>query len=104
MPSCDAFYRDLITCLAASDCVVKEKHAPQDCLDPRAHPHSVDADCRRAQRAWLECKHSLFNPRRRFRNYGGGGAEHDDDDDDGSASRSPGVLDREIDRIDVYHP
>ncbi|KAJ3181129.1 hypothetical protein HDU85_003834 [Gaertneriomyces sp. JEL0708] len=81
MPTCEPFYKDLLACLLKSKCVLVERHTPKECLSPVFDEDLVSAECRRAQRAYIECKTSIMNPRKRFRGpYGGQSLPKEEED------------------------
>ncbi|KAI8821326.1 cytochrome c oxidase assembly protein PET191-domain-containing protein [Fimicolochytrium jonesii] len=83
MPTCDHFYKDLLKCLLASPCVQQHGHSPRECLSPVHDEESVSAACRLAQRAYVECKVDIMNPRKRFRGpYGGRPPKEAEDEED----------------------
>ncbi|KAI8592812.1 cytochrome c oxidase assembly protein PET191-domain-containing protein [Geranomyces variabilis] len=83
MPTCDHFYKSLLNCLLKSPCVVQHRHTPRECLSPEFDADDqVSQACRLAQRAYVECKLDIMNPRKRFRGpYGGKPPPSGDDDD-----------------------
>ncbi|TPX68934.1 hypothetical protein SpCBS45565_g02816 [Spizellomyces sp. 'palustris'] len=82
MPTCDHFYKALLTCLLKSPCVVEQRNTPRECLNPKYDENSVSPECRLAQRAYVECKTSIMNPRKRFRGpYGGRPPKEEDEEE-----------------------
>ncbi|TPX60045.1 hypothetical protein PhCBS80983_g02062 [Powellomyces hirtus] len=82
MPTCDHFYKSLLKCLLKSPCVVEQGNTPRECLSPVHDENSVSEACRLAQRAYVECKLDIMNPRKRFRGPYGGRPPAEDDEDD----------------------
>ncbi|KAI9190714.1 cytochrome c oxidase assembly protein PET191-domain-containing protein [Polychytrium aggregatum] len=66
MPSCKAFFDDLVSCLLESDCVLVQRHSVKECL-LKEYDDSVPRKCRLAQQIYLDCKHSTVDPRKRMR-------------------------------------
>ncbi|KAK2138165.1 hypothetical protein NP493_8439g00000 [Ridgeia piscesae] len=56
--ACDGLRADLKECLRQSDCVMKDRRTPKECLLMGLHP-SVPEECHRLRSAFFECKRSL---------------------------------------------
>ncbi len=84
MPSCEEFFDALKTCLLASPCHTTLGLRPTQCIDLllQSKDKSKDKDkedastatgkyapfeCKKAHRAWSECRVAMVNPRKRFR-------------------------------------
>ncbi|XP_063216510.1 cytochrome c oxidase assembly factor 5 [Bacillus rossius redtenbacheri] len=62
---CAGARADLKLCLLASDCVIKDKKTPRECL--RSGGSSVPDACYALRNTFFECKRSLLDNRQRFR-------------------------------------
>ncbi|XP_005106925.1 cytochrome c oxidase assembly factor 5 [Aplysia californica] len=61
--ACEGIRDDLLECLLKTDCVMKEKRTPRDCMsDP-----SIPDECNKLRVAFLECRRSMLDMRTRFR-------------------------------------
>ncbi|KAL0949763.1 hypothetical protein HGRIS_009802 [Hohenbuehelia grisea] len=63
--SCQALFAALKDCLMHSDCVVKQKHLPSECL--KEHLNELPEQCQSLRKAQFECKRGMLDMRKRFR-------------------------------------
>uniref|UniRef100_A0A0K8TU06 Cytochrome c oxidase assembly factor 5 n=1 Tax=Tabanus bromius TaxID=304241 RepID=A0A0K8TU06_TABBR len=62
---CAGVRADLKMCLLKSDCCVKEKKTPRECIN--RHDGTVPEQCHVLRNTFFECKRSLLDNRQRFR-------------------------------------
>ena len=60
---CDGLRVDLKRCLLQSDCCIKSKKTPLECLQT----NEVSDECQALRVAFFECKRGLLDMRTRFR-------------------------------------
>mmetsp|Transcript_5149 Transcript_5149/g.8892 ORF Transcript_5149/g.8892 Transcript_5149/m.8892 type:complete len:80 (+) Transcript_5149:56-295(+) len=71
--SCHGLWEDLMTCIAASECVQSRyqnggevQSVMKECLKPE-HENEVPSDCRTLQKAYFNCRRGQLDMRNRFR-------------------------------------
>ncbi|KIJ56547.1 hypothetical protein M422DRAFT_149943 [Sphaerobolus stellatus SS14] len=63
--SCEPLLNAFKQCILHSDCVVKDKRLPSECL--REHMHELPLQCQSLRKAVFDCKRSQLDMRKRFR-------------------------------------
>ncbi|KAF7792804.1 hypothetical protein EIP86_003903 [Pleurotus ostreatoroseus] len=82
--TCEPLLAALKDCLLHSDCVLKQKHLPSECL--RDHTNELPEQCLALRQATFECKRGMLDMRKRFRGNNAGAIAQKIKDEGGSSS------------------